>query len=162
MKYALIYTGGQLVHLTGDWTTELGPEGFSRVGLHPALPMAGWVNDKGHNLPELYPRNVIGSVLLGCLGAAHRPYAGPVVITGFRTTPEPDPADLQSVFAAYLENLHGDIGRALEGRPPADAERNTADWAMEIRRLAVIARAGEAPPLRFLPVDSLPGFGGPN
>lgn len=153
MKYALIDTDGRVHQRAGDWAAELGPEGFDRVGLHRSLPMAAWVNDVGLRKPDVYPINLVGSAVLGFLGAAPRALAGPIVVTGFRHQPVPDVADLQPVYAAYLWALHVDLGRVLEA--------GGAD-ALAARPPAETAPAGQAPPLRYLPVDSLPAYGGPN
>lgn len=165
MKYALIDNDGQLHMRTGGWESELGPEGFDRVGLHPSLPMAGWVNGSGLTMPQTYPRNPIGSAVLACLGAALRPYAGPVVITGFHhcAACEPDATDLHLWSMDYLPRLHCDIVRALDGKAPVkEAEKIGPEWGEFVRRYAQLVRTADAPTMRVGDFGKPRGFGGPD
>ncbi|MEV4033456.1 hypothetical protein [Streptomyces umbrinus] len=147
MRYAVIATDGELTHHDGeiDWDAVIGPEGQSRVRLHPGLAVTGWVNDVGLLHPETYPRNIAGSCVLAAFGASVQPYAGPVVITGWNADntarglleicPLPDPVDT-------LDTVHTDVLRALAGDAPSQL---SPSWAEQMREVADHVRTAETP-----------------
>ncbi|MEV8635191.1 hypothetical protein AB0395_26390 [Streptosporangium sp. NPDC051023] len=141
MRYALITTDGELHVKDANWPgirAEVGPEGPAGVALPPVMPIAapwfrGWVNDVGHTRPEVYPRNVIGSLVLIGLGAATWPYAGPVVITGWDPNPYtdgPETRGLDDVQAEVIDAIHQDAADALAGKAGEVFEiaRTVAEW----------------------------------
>ncbi|WP_433233884.1 hypothetical protein [Actinomadura nitritigenes] len=146
-SYALITTDGGLSVRSGDWRAEIGPEGSNQVRLHPARRASGWVNDVGLLFPECYPRNVVGTIALICMGAAPQPYAGPVVITGWdRATEVGDlPADARN----YLPLLVRDISLVLEGDPP-ETPFASGDWAAAVADIAAAIPNAPVAPARIV------------
>ncbi|MFJ8153879.1 hypothetical protein [Streptomyces sp. NPDC094468] len=146
MRYAVIAAEGDLSHHddTIDWDTVIGPEGKTRVNL-PGLAVAGWVNDVGLLFPARYPRNVVGSCVLAMLGAPIRPYAGPIVFTGWN--PANTPLGLLEIEplpqpVAHLDVLHGSILKAVAGQNPRDF---SPSWAEQIREIADHVRTAPTP-----------------
>ncbi|MEU4172872.1 hypothetical protein AB0F46_39070 [Streptomyces sp. NPDC026665] len=149
IKYAVISAAGDLTHHEGeiDWDAVIGDEGKARVALRRDIKASGWVNDVGLRFPERFPRNAVGSCVLASFGAAIRPYAGPVVFTGWdpRNTALglaeicslPDPVDV-------LDSIHGDVLKALAGQTPRDL---SPSWAESMREIAEHARTAPAPTL---------------
>ncbi|MFD4258173.1 hypothetical protein ACFWR9_11220 [Streptomyces sp. NPDC058534] len=139
MRYAVIAPDGELTHHDGhpDWTSVIGPEGKARVFL-PGVAVAGWVNDIGLLDQKRYPRNEVGSCVLACFRARVQPYAGPVVLTGWHPTtgigPLPEPE--------FLDTVHGDVLKALNGQTPRDL---TPSWAETMREVADHARNAPVP-----------------
>lgn len=148
--YAVINTQGALSMSAGDFTAEFAPAGPSRINLSASnLPVAGWVGGCSLITPGIR-RNPVAAAVLCCLGASIQPYAGPVVITGFRTYPyEPDACDLDEYVTAYLPTLHRDVRITLgldAGDPPAHLP---AEWVELVRDVAETARTGSVPPIRI-------------
>lgn len=104
--------------------------------LHPLWGMSGFVNDCGLLAPEQYPRNVVGSVVLGTFGAAQHPYAGPVVITGWK---QPADWEIRSLADAQVEELSrclSDVRRVLGLEPGDPSGRGGPAWAADVRAFA--------------------------
>lgn len=121
LTYAVVGNDGELRIETGNYRTAVGPGGPDRVTLHPSMKAAGWVNGDGYADLDRYPINVVGSALLYLLGAAARPYAGPVVITSWEEPPGREVLPLgtsddlhQGVTGPFLERTVADIRRCLE------------------------------------------------
>lgn len=151
-SYVLIRPNGELSFKDGDHRAEIGPEGANQVWLHPARRAAGWVNDCGLLLPERYPRNVIGSILLICLGATPQPYAGPVAVTGWH--PRREVCDLPGEAREYLPELVRDIALVLDGEPPA-SPWVTGEWAAAVADAADAIRTAPVVPTRLMSVEEL-------
>ena len=85
MRYLLINPQGQMYERDCVTYTEaldqVGPEGWAQVRLAPNL--TAYINDCALILPEKYQPNMLGGLLLMLLGAAHQPYPGTIVITGW-------------------------------------------------------------------------------
>lgn len=165
MRYALIDTDGQLTigEKHGDYLTILtelvGPEGWDRVRMAPELGAAAFVNDCGHRFPERYPRNVVGSIVLACLGCPQQPLAGPVVITGWDDSAtwrdEVEIRDLSHRVDSGLRAALADIRWALgldETRPRNSAAAEDAEWVAAIRELGEWIRTAETPTVTFTPL----------
>lgn len=128
-----------------------GPEGPVRVSLTGYV--AGWVNDCGHLFPDRYPRNVVGSVLLACLGASQLPYAGPVVVTGWDPSAmwrdEVEVRSLSELQILALTWLSSDIRKVLglePGKPSVDAKPG---WVQDVTGFAEHVRSAKTPRIRF-------------
>ncbi|MEV4093838.1 hypothetical protein [Streptosporangium saharense] len=136
MRYALITTDGDLHIKDAAWPTiraEVGPEGPARVHISPIVTpelFCGWVNDCGLSLPDRYPRNLVGSLMLMALGAAEQPYAGPVVLTGWDPPPGIEMCDLVDHQVQGLLGIYRDIHAALAGQTGqvADDIRAAIEW----------------------------------
>lgn len=163
MTYALISTDGELTFAHGEWRSRIGPEGSSRVPLMPESAMSGFVNDCGLVLPDRYARNVIGGLVLACLGGTVQPYAGPVVVTGWHECAScgPGEAELGDREVSYLSLLVDDLGRALDGRPVSE-EMQSTNLAESIRKVAEVIRTGDVPPIVIHTTGVMPSFGGLN
>lgn len=146
LAYAVIGDDGQLHIRDSSWRTEVGPEGPVRVALHPSWRMAGWVNDCG--FVAGYPRNVVGSVLLHTLGAAHQPYAGCVVITGWDPPPGVEVQPLSGSAEISVAHLHANVRRAL-GMDDGDITL-PPEWADAARELAELVRTAPTPKITVL------------
>lgn len=149
--YAVITTHGSLGFGTGPWRHEVGPPGPVLVSLHPAMPMAGFVNDDGFRLG--LDRNMRGGPMLIALGAGIQPYAGPVVVTGWHGRTG-DTCPLRPIDVELLTRLHADVGNALTEQPRADdsSVRPGAwpGWAEDVRRIAEEITGGPAPTMQIL------------
>ncbi|MEU7174691.1 MULTISPECIES: DUF3846 domain-containing protein [Micromonospora] len=120
---------------------EVGDGGTDRVPL--GVNARGFVNDVGH-LAGL-PRNVVGSLLLMCCGAAHQPYAGPVVVVGWDRHAW-DGVEIRSLPPEVLEalrGLHTDIRTVVDGGVP----RNRCDplWVAQVREAAAFVAVADTP-----------------
>lgn len=122
MRYALIGNDGELHVKDGSYQearAEVGPEGWAQVRLartHGYAAWSGWVNDVGHQLPDRCPRNIIGGLVLTGMGAATKPYAGPVVLTGWNPHGMPNEVcGLDDLQADVIREIHDDARRALAG-----------------------------------------------
>jgi hypothetical protein len=105
--------------------------------------IAAWANDEflTHAQAGRMQRNVIGSVVLGLVGATEQAYAGPLVFTGLYYHPIEGylPAGLEPSAELALMTAVDDVTFVLTGtgRPSAALEQ----WAEgEIKRLAEVAR----------------------
>ncbi|MFE2469787.1 hypothetical protein [Streptomyces mirabilis] len=155
MSYALLATDGELSRHDGkvDWQTALGPEGRVRVSLLPNLAFAAYVNDCGLRYPDRYPRNEVGSCLLVALGANPQPYAGSIVFVGWnaantaRGLIEIEP--LFPAIADMVDEIHGDVRRALAGDQPRDL---SPSWGEQMREVAEHVRTAPTPTLTVRPV----------
>lgn len=155
MSYALLATDGELSRHEGevDWEAALGPEGRVRVSLLPNLAVAAYVNDCGLRYPDRYPRNEIGSCLLVALGASPQPYAGSIVFVGWnavntaRGLIEIEP--LRPQLVDMVEEIHGDVRRALAGDVPREL---SPSWGEQMREIAELARTAPMPTLTVRPV----------
>lgn len=169
MRYALIDTEGQLTigDKPVDYLTLLddlvGPEGHNRIRLARELGCAAYVNDVGHRFPERYPRNVVGSVVLACLGAAPQPLAGPVLITGWDDSATwRDEVEIRDLPAAVAEGMYrpvADVRWALgldEAKPDSAAVWDE-EWVAGIRELAEYVRTADAPTVTFIQLDQWGG-----
>lgn len=143
---------------TTAWLDSLvGPEGWDRVRLHPSWRMTGFVNDVGHRMPDRYPRNVVGSVLLCTFGAGQQPYAGPVVITGWDEQATArgglEVCSLQDLQVQELTLFLSDVRRALgmQGGPPSG--RGGPGWAAIAREFAEYARSAPTPTMTVLSAE---------
>lgn len=155
MRHIVITEDGALeVREDGDPLAAVGPEGSSRVGLHPAYRgIAAWVNDCGLVLPDRYRRNVVGSALLASMGARLMPYAGPVVITNWCQDHEVE--GLCPEYQRPVERAHEVIVAVLAGQAPDDEDR---EWAQQIREYAATVPTADAPTVRIITGDwSEPG-----
>ncbi|MFE6304968.1 hypothetical protein [Nocardiopsis sp. NPDC057823] len=130
-----------------DPLTLVGPEGHNRITLRRDFSSAGWVNDMGHVRPEDFPRNVFGSCVLVALGAAVRPYAGTVVITGWDLTAEREVVDLDT---ERIENVCEAVRLALGIDPDPDGAIHPSQWARDIRAFAEKVPTMPAPTMRFV------------
>jgi hypothetical protein len=151
LAYAVIGNDGQLHIRDTDWRSEVGPEGPVRVALDPRWRLAGWVNDCGLLDQATYPRNVVGSVLLHSLGAAHQPYAGPVVITGWDPPPGGEVQPLGALAEISVTELHANVRRAL-GLNEGDATM-PPEWVDAARELADMVRTAPSPRITVLGGD---------
>lgn len=144
--HALITPEGELSFADGEWRPKVGREGPSRVRLMPEVAMSGWVNDCGLAMPERYPRNTIGALVLICLGANVQPFAGTVVITGWHACGNCPPRELPLGDGErdYLPHLVDDLTRALDGRP-VSAEMQSTSWPESIRAIAEMVRTAPVP-----------------
>ncbi len=159
MTFIIIDQDGDLHRRDGDPTYDalvdaVGPEGYNQVRLNPGYRLAGWANDCGLVMPDRYARNPVGSCLLGALGAAQQPYAGPLAVTGW--DPHNDgwePVPVPDTILAMVESLHTDVRTALAG---GDVPHQScrcgcgADWAAEVRRYAETVRTGPTPGITIL------------
>lgn len=153
LAYAVVDDDGQLHIRDTSWRTEVGPPGPARVALHPSWRMAGWVNDCGLLDQATYPRNVVGSVLLHTLGAAHQPYAGQVVITGWDATPGgSEVLPLGAPAQISVTDLHANVRRAL-GLDDDDITM-PAEWADAARMLAEMVRTAPTPKITVIGGES--------
>ncbi|GII88222.1 hypothetical protein Ssi03_62120 [Sphaerisporangium siamense] len=172
MRYALIDNDGELHVKDAAWpdiARELGEHGTAAVRLAQATPLRGFrghVSDCGLAMPDIYPRNVIGSLVLFSLEGGIQPYAGPVVITGFATLPVPDVTGLDQDMLDLVRMAHSDVRRALAGNPepdPAHADEwkpgEWRQWAGEQPELAELVRTGQAPGIRIIRGTDLLGGG---
>lgn len=164
MRYVLIGNDGDLHVKEGSWPqieAEVGPHGWAPVNLIQITPYEGFrgmVSDVGLLSPEEYPRNIVGGLLLTAFQASFQPYAGPVVITGFRRPPyaEPEEISLTSKQVQTLTDFHTAIRHALGGeRPPSSVLSSWAavvgsweQWAQLARDAADEMRFMRTPQLR--------------
>ena len=129
----------------------VGPEGVQRIILDPLLKMAVYVNDSGLALPEVYPRNVVGSAVIGSLGAPQQPYAGPIVVLGWRVLPRwtgRGDADAVSLDDKQVQNLlavAADIRRVLGFEGGKISSNAKAVWIRSLTRYAEFVRDAEIP-----------------
>ena len=151
VDYIVIAPDGEVARRDGnlDFRAELGPEGHARVPLHPSSLSAGWVNDCGLLFPEKYPRNIVGSCVLISLGARPQPYAGQVVITGWRA--ENTLLGLIEICPlridpAILLAVHDDVRRALAGEP---VPSSPPGWEQDVRAHAEQLRTCPTPGITF-------------
>lgn len=133
----------------------VGPEGKARIRLDRHHGMAGWVNDCGHLAPDKYPRNVVGSCLLACLGAGRQPYAGNVLITGWdhaaTMRDEIEVVALDEAKAHELSEIVAAI-RQILGYDPDDPQGFdiAPSWANAIEDFAAFVTAAPAPHLTVI------------
>jgi hypothetical protein len=160
MKYLVCDTEGQLQERDEEGgqlaiiNKEVGPEGLAavriRTGTFVGL-IAGYVNDCGLLFPERYPRNVVGSCLLGALGANAQPYAGPVVLTGWDDTMDDiEIRDVSDNLVAAVRQIHGDIRVALgldAGPSSLDAR---VSWLATMVELAEFVRESATPSIELI------------
>ncbi|MFD4830212.1 hypothetical protein ACFWPV_10205 [Streptomyces uncialis] len=150
VQHSILSVTGELSHHTSevDWDTAIGPEGRARVRLDPRFRAAAWVNDCGALLPDRYPRTIEGSCLLAALGAAHRPYFGPIVFTGWK--PENTPLGLSEIVplampSFALDDIYGDVRRALHEELPSGATPEAVAWCDAVRLHAEHVRTAPTP-----------------
>jgi hypothetical protein len=139
---ALVVQGGRRVDLE-DVETEVGPEGWAKVYLDRGRGIIGWVNDIGLLSPEKYPRNITGSILLALLGGPQQPYAGRVVLTGYRYGDQsgyPEPLDEEQV--AMVQGLFRPVALALCGETPGEWDLVMAE---KVRGYAELVRTDDSP-----------------
>lgn len=154
-SYALITPDGELSFKDGDHRPDIGPEGSNQVRIDSACGATAWVNDVGLLFPERFPRNVLGSIALICMGAAPQPYAGPIVITGWH--PRWEVCGLSEVFRRYLSDLARDIALVLDGDVAATATRGLdAGWCAAVADAAAHVRTGPVTPPRLISLEDLP------
>ena len=133
----------------------VGPEGKTRVRLENRHALAGWVNDCGLVMPDKYPRNVVGSCLLSCLGAAQQPYAGNVLVTGWDDSAtlrdEIEVRPLGEAKALELTQLVAAIRQVL-GLDPDDPQGFdiAPSWANAVEDFAAFVTAAPTPSLRVV------------
>ncbi|WP_242890754.1 hypothetical protein [Actinomadura litoris] len=146
-KFVLIDNEHQLHKCEGDWEHELGPEGPAQVVLHPGVRMTGFVNDCGFSLPDRYPRNLVGALMVINLGAVFRPLAGPLVITGWNTAGcGSEIRDLSGDDIETLAELHHDLTAVLDGTFKGTFSGATW-WRDLVLRKAAELRAASTPSL---------------
>ncbi len=163
MKYALIDNDGDLHIKDGDWADierELGTHGWDSVRLTQLSPSEGFrghVSDCGLVLPDIYPRNPVGALVMFALGANIQPYAGPVVITGFAMPrgDDPDVTGLGDDLLDLVRMAHADVRRALEGNSEAERPHEWTpaewqEWAAAQPELAEMVRTAESPGIRII------------
>jgi len=171
MRYVVIADDGELHVKDGYWTdieVLFRPEGWAGVRLHQATPMQGFrgvVNDVGLLMPEKFPRNIVGSLVLIALQAGQQPYAGPVVITGFQEPPNDDPdyTGLDDEQADLVTVLHADVKHALAGEQPTRPEDwedfgGWLVWATFVRQSAEELRAMPTPGITIVSGGNLRDF----
>ncbi|MEU8907039.1 hypothetical protein [Streptomyces mirabilis] len=152
MSYALLATDGELRRHDGavDWQAALGPEGHVRVSLLPNLALAAYVNDCGLRYPDRYPRNEVGSCLLVALGANPQPYAGSIVFVGWNAANTArgliELESLRPALVDMVEEIHGDVRRALAGDPPREL---SPSWGEQMREVAEHVRTASTPGITF-------------
>jgi len=134
----------QFLHTDADSVVGVG--GIGRVKLNPGWMMTGYVNDCG--LVFDLPRNVVGGCLLGVLGAAQQPYAGPVVVCGWddRATYLGE-LEVESLTPALLDTLRvlvADI-RVILGMDEGTPSRDDPVWWAYLRAAAGYIRDAQAP-----------------
>jgi hypothetical protein len=123
----------------------LGEHGTQRLYLELRLHMVAYIPDQGLLMPQLYPRNVVGSVLLGSLGAPQQPYAGPVAVVGWDVhvgwvgRGDAEAMTLTEGQADGLLALTSDIRRVL-GMETGAPSVQSPDWARDVRLFADIVR----------------------
>jgi len=142
----------QFLHEDADLAVGVG--GATRVRLYHGWMMTGYVNDCG--LLRQLPRNVVGGVLLGVLGAGQQPYAGPVVVCGWDTRAtymgQLEVQGLTPPFVEALERIVADI-RIVLGMDEGTPSRDDPAWAADVRTFADYIRDGEAPAMRVVSGD---------
>lgn len=147
-------SGSREQFLYEDRDLAVGVGGATRVRVAPGWMMTGYVNDCG--LIRQLPRNVVGGVLLGVLGAGQQPYAGPVVVCGWddRATymGELEVQSLTPLLTETLERIVADI-RIVLGIDRGTPSRDDPAWAADVRTFADYIRDGEAPPMRVVSGD---------
>lgn len=130
--------------------------GWNRVYPPPATRMVGWVSDVGHCRPDLFSRNIAGSLVMAGLGCNPYPLAGPLVVTGYAFDeggwPEPlDDGQIPATLALYLAVLD-----ALGTPSPEDLAQYRqgpfyrTEFADTFRDLAEQFRAAPTPTLTFV------------
>ncbi|MEV2277803.1 hypothetical protein AB0I72_19685 [Nocardiopsis sp. NPDC049922] len=129
-----------------DLKAEVGQEGSDRVALNPQFDAAAWVNDVGHLKPEDYPRNVFGSCVLATLGAPPRPYAGPIVITGWDRVEE-----ITDVDGPLIEYVIDTVRYALGIDPDPEGVVHGTAWARDLRKHAESLKSAPAPTIQAIP-----------
>lgn len=145
MKYLIIDEDGQL-RLASAPTydvalRDLGPEGWDMVRCYQRPDLRGFVNDCGMLMPDRYPRNPVGSVLLASLGANIYPYCGKVLVTGWDEDDEIVSLDERQIY--QLRTVHRDILSVLDGTfVPL---HGTQAWAAAVREIAEQVRTGPLP-----------------
>ncbi|MEV2277768.1 hypothetical protein AB0I72_19490 [Nocardiopsis sp. NPDC049922] len=150
MEYLVIDTSEQGTWMSYDrdldLKVEVGPESADRVTLGATWSAAAWVNDRGRQLPETYPRNVFGSCLLAAMGAPRHPYAGPILITGW------DPVDeiVDLIAVDRVENAIDTLRYALGIDPDPDGVIHGSKWAKAMRQYAEKVRIAPTPTLRII------------
>lgn len=148
--YALLGTAGDLIigDVEAPFQTLVGPPGKAHVWLscdQGPREFAGWVNDVG--LANGMQLNAVGGLVLIALGAKAMPYAGPIVVTGWRFPSAG--SELRPLLAeqvAFIRGIHADARRAagLDDSPPVDAE-----WVAQAREVLEEIRAMPRPTLTF-------------
>lgn len=134
----------------GDHRPDIGPEGSNQVRLDPQFGASGWVNDVGLLFPERFPRNVVGSVALICMGATPQPYAGPVVVTGWH--PHLEVCGLSKEVRRSLSITVRDTALALDG--DVEATRGLdAEWCAAVADAAHQIRTAPVAPIRLIPLE---------
>lgn len=151
-SYALITPDGELSLKDGDHRPDIGPEGSNQVRLHPDYGATGWVNDVGLLYPEWFPRNVVGSIALICMGAHPQPYAGPIVITGWH--PRLEVCGLSEIVRRYLPDLVRDIALALDGDLEATRGLDPG-WCAAVADAAAHVRTATVAPPRLISLEEL-------
>jgi len=150
VRYLVVDVLGRLSEHIGtrvDFDAVLGPEGPARVQLHPSTLLSGWVSDIGHRDPERFPRNTVGSCMLRARGAYPYPYAGPVVITGWRHgAHEYEISSLDDRGVAAVRVLHKAVRDALADLPVPEMDPS---WAETIRGIAAHVHSAPTPRLTF-------------
>lgn len=152
MSYALLAADGELRRHDGavDWQAALGPEGRVRVSLLPNLALAAYVNDCGLRYPDRYPRNEVGSCLLVALGANPQPYAGSIVFVGWNAANTArgliELESLRPALVDMVEEIHGDVRRALAGDLPREL---SPSWGEQMREVAEHVRTAPTPGITF-------------
>lgn len=100
--------------------TLTGPTPPARIAMPRVQGMIGWTNDTTQPAPGTLHRNPVGSCVLASLGAAKNPYAGPIVITGFRYDEAGEPLDLTEIQHSEIEHLDRAVRAALANQPIPD------------------------------------------
>lgn len=121
MTFALIDTDGTLTFRSEPANREtvnaVMPGGWwDMVRLHLFPELFGFVDDAGHVTG--LPRNPVGAVVLAYLGAnaMGNPYAGPVVITGWREpSNDSEIRDLTPEQVEFLRERHAQLSDVLAG-----------------------------------------------
>jgi len=147
-------SGSREQFLYTDVDTVVGVGGAGRVRLYHGWMMTGYVNDCG--LVRQLPRNVVGGVLLGVLGAGQQPYAGPVVVCGWDTRAtymgQLEVQGLTPPFVEALERIVAGI-RIVLGIDEGTPSRDDPAWAADVRMFADYIRDGEFQPVRVVSGD---------
>lgn len=166
MKYLVIDEDGQLRQRTAPRydvaLRDVGPEGHDRVGFPAAaalvgpenVRLAGYINDVGSLFPDRYTRNVVGTCLLATFGAHVRPYAGPVVLTGWDAlSGGVEVVTLTDGQIAAIRETHTDI-RIVLGLAVGTLSRDaTRRWQTAMRHVADVARTAPTPATTILHDD---------
>ncbi|HWB34609.1 MAG TPA: hypothetical protein VHA75_01150 [Rugosimonospora sp.] len=129
MRYLLIDEDGLLHDKTGTWAqieAEVGDAGWDWMRLSSRTGLRGLVSDCGLIMPDRFRRNPVGGTVGMSIGAVDQPWAGPVVLVGFRDgLAGAGPVDVDDFQVGVITRLHRAVRSALG--LPVDGETAAED-----------------------------------